>query len=157
VLLPLQRFFSGAGITALALISFCGAPKGHGRDAVRLPAEESVQLPKVTVKGTPVCSFGIGVVCTRDPDTRKIRRVFISEVLPGSLADENGLKEGDEILAINGQKLAGVEGDIKPGAWLFDQLADRAPGETITVEVAVRVLKKVRLRAFRPAQAMPTK
>lgn len=76
----------------------------RGKDAVRLPAEESVQLPKLMVKGTPVCSFGIGVICTRDPVTRKIRRVFISEVLAGFLADENGLKEGDEILMINGQK-----------------------------------------------------
>lgn len=157
--LPSQRYFGGAGVAAVAvgLLLFCDAPMVHGRDAVRLPAEESIDLPKMTVKGTPVCSFGIGVVCTRDPTTRKIKRVFISEVIPGSLADENGLKEGDEILAINGRKVAGVDGDIKHGAWLFDQLADRAPGESIEVEVAVRTFKKVKLRAFRPAEAMPPK
>lgn len=111
----------------------------------------------MTVKGTPVCSFGIGVVCTRDPATRKIRRIFISEVIPGSLAAEDGLKQVDEILAINGRKVPGVEGDIKPGVWPFDQLADREAGETIDVEVAVRVIKKLTLLAFRPAEAMPPK
>jgi predicted metalloprotease with PDZ domain len=152
-----QRNFSRIVVATVALLSICAAPMMSGKDAVRLPAEESINLPKMTVKGVPVCSFGIGVVCTRDPVTRKIKRVFISEVLPGSLADENGLKEGDEILAINGRKVAGVEGDIKRGAWLFDQLADREPGEKIDVEVAIRVIKRVTLRAFRPAEAMPPK
>lgn len=80
---------------------------------------------------------------------------LFTAVVPGSLADPDGLKEGDEILAIDGRKVAGVEGDIKPGAWLFDQLADREPGESIDVEVAVRVIKKLTLRAFRSARATP--
>ena len=155
--LLLQRYFSRTVVAAVALLSISAMPVMHGKDAVRLPVEESINLPKMTVKGTPVCSFGIGVVCTRDLTTRKIKRIFISEVLSGSLADQDGLKEGDEILAINGRKVAGVQGDIKPGAWLFDQLADRAPGESIEVEVAVRVFKKVKLRAFRPAETMPPK
>lgn len=152
-----RRNFNRLVVATVALLAICGAPTMPGKDAARLPAEESIHLPKMTVKGVPVCSFGIGVVCTRDPVTRKIKRVFISEVLPGSLADETGLKEGDEILAINGRKVAGVEGDIKRGAWLFDQLADREPGEKIDVEVAIRVIKRVTLRAFHPAEAMPPK
>ncbi|MEO6995935.1 MAG: PDZ domain-containing protein [Lacunisphaera sp.] len=129
----------------------------RGNEKPRPTTTESIDRPKMTVKGTPVCSFGIGVVCTRDPATRKIRRIFISEVIPGSLASEDGLKQVDEILAINGRTVAGVEGDIKPGAWPFDQLADREAGETIDVEVAVRVIKKLTLLAFRPAEAMPPK
>jgi S1-C subfamily serine protease len=129
-------------------------PELSGKDAPP-PSEEFIHLPKMTVKGSPICSFGIGVICTRDSTTRKIKRVFISEVSPGSTADNEGLKEGDEILTINGRKVAGVEGDIKPGAWLFDQLADREPGETIEVEVAIRTVKKVRLSASRPLNEIP--
>ena len=142
-------------IFALVLIAVISSPPILSSKDAPLHPEESIHLPKMTVKGSPICSFGIGVICTRDSATRKIKRVFISEVSPGSTADNEGLKEGDEILAINGRKVAGVEGDIKPGAWLFDQLADREPGETIEVEAAIRTVKKVRLRASRPLNETP--
>ncbi len=142
-------------VTFLAFSSPIDSLVLRAKEASPSHAEESINLPKMTVKGTPVCSFGIGIVCTRDPATRKIRRVFISEVLLGSRAEQDGLKEGDEILALNGRKVAGLEADVKHGAWLFDQLVDREPGESIDVEVAVRVVKKVTLRASRATAVKP--
>lgn len=145
----LNSFFSCHTLLALILVlSGSGAATLRGEESQSSAKEESITLPKLSVKGEPVCSFGIGIVGTRDSKTKKIQRLFISVVVPGSTAEQRGLKVGDEILAINGRKVAGAEGEIKRGAWLFDQLADQEPGQTIDLEVAVRVVKQVTLRAI---------
>ena len=130
-----------------ALIALAGrAPLAEAADK---PAakDESIQLPKMTVKGEPVCSFGIGVIGTRDNDTRKIKRLYISTVSPGSTAEQKGLQEGDEILAINGEKVAGRDGEMKHGSWLFDLLVDQNPDQIIDIEAVVHVTRKITLRA----------
>lgn len=109
--------------------------------------EETIQLPKMTVKGEAVCSFGIGIVGSRDSQTRKIKRLFVSSVGIGSTADKLGLKRGDEILSINGVKVAGLDGEMKHGSWLFDLLVDQEPGTMIDLEMEIRTVKAVTLRA----------
>ncbi len=111
------------------------------------PPVESIEMPKMRVKGHAACSFGFGLVGTRDPATKKISRLFISAVTPGSEAERRGLKVDDEILAINGEKVAGMDGWVRPGSRLFDLLVDQVPGETIELELAVRTKRTLTLQA----------
>jgi len=109
--------------------------------------EETVELPKMTVKGEPVCSYGVAIAGIREPGTKKIKRLIISAVSEGSDAERLGLKPGDEILAINGQPVAGMDGMMKAGSQLFDLLVDQRFGQKISLEVAVRTVRKLTLQA----------
>ena len=109
--------------------------------------EEAVELPKMTVKGEPICSYGIAVAGTRESGTKKIKQLIIYAVSEGSEAERQGLKPGDEILSINGQKVAGMDGMMKAGSQLFDLLVDQRFGQKISIEVAVRTVRKLTLQA----------
>ena len=118
-----------------------------GAEVIPAQKEEPLVLPAFKLKGVPVCSFGIGIVGSRDPQTRAILRLVISEVSPGSAADQHGLKEGDEILAINGEKVRGMDGEMKHGSRLFDLLVNQPSHQTINLEVVVRTVTNVTLPA----------
>lgn len=135
-------------VIVLAGLLALGGPGLRGVGKVPPPPPlESIELPKLRVKGHAACSFGFGLVGTRDPATKKISRLFISVVTPGSEAERRGLKVDDEILAINGEKVAGMDGWVKPGSRLFDLLVDQVPGETIELEVVVRTVRTLTLHA----------
>lgn len=125
-------------------------PTVRGAESAAQTKMESIQLPKLTVKGEAVCSFGFGVSFSRERETLKVKRVFISQVESGSAAEKRGLQVGDEIMAINGEKVAGMEGEIQRGKQFFDLLVDQEPGQTIDIEVVVRVTKKFTLSAAKP-------
>jgi C-terminal processing protease CtpA/Prc len=110
-------------------------------------AVETVELPKMSVRGEAVCSYGIGVAAEREHGTKKIKRLFIYSVAEDSDAAQAGLKPGDEILSVNGHKVAGMDGTMKPGAELFDLLVDQPAGRSLALEVAVRTVRKVTLEA----------
>jgi C-terminal processing protease CtpA/Prc len=112
--------------------------------------EEPLALPKMAVTGTAVCSFGIGVAGVRDPRTKRVSRLFITEVADDTPAARAGLREGDEILSINGKKVLGMDGEIKSGSELFELLVNQYPGRTIEIEVAVRTVRKMTLTAISP-------
>ncbi|MDH3646726.1 MAG: PDZ domain-containing protein [Gammaproteobacteria bacterium] len=57
--------------------------------------------------------------------------VEIHAVTPGGPADEAGLKSGDVVLALNGQRLVGHQ--LKPARRLVSLMDDVAPGETVSV------------------------
>ncbi len=118
----------------MLLALLCG-PLARLEAAPPKPAEPVEVLPTVKVKGEVQCSFGFGVSLLRQPETRKISRLFITRVSPKSSAAKLGLGPGDEILAINGEKIRGMDGEAKQGAKLFSLLCDRAAGETIEIEV----------------------
>lgn len=147
---PIRLLSSPLFLLLAVLVVPAFAPPARGAEPEEQPKMDSVQLPKFTVKGEAVCSFGFGVTFTRDPETLRVRRVLISKVSPGSAAEQRGLQVGDEIMAINGEKVAGMEGEIKRGKKLFDLLADREPGDTVDLDVTVRVAKKITLRAGIP-------
>lgn len=125
------------------------------------PAAEAEQeiytLPKIEVSTQLTCSFGIGIIGTWDAKAQRIGRLFINEVAEGSTAARLGLQRGDEILSINGRKIAEMKGGNKPGSDLFALLVNRPPNEEIEVEVAVRVLKKVILPAAKLGAPGPLK
>lgn len=73
--------------------------------------------------------------------------LYVDEVSPGSEADRTGLQRGDEILSINGRKIAGMKVGLKRDGGLFALLVDQPVGRMTDFEVAVRVVKKVVLSA----------
>ena len=110
--------------------------------------DETIALPKYQVKGEAVCPFGIGVGGTREPDTHRIKRLIITDVTVGSEAERLGLKPGDEIIGINGRKVAGMDGTKQAGSELFELLVNQAPGQTIALEVIVHSVKNLNLTAL---------
>lgn len=147
--LPAALLLAGTLLTTPARPAAASAP-ATPEPAKPAPAkaEETVELPKMSVKGEAVCSFGIGVAAQREPGTKKIKRLFIDAVADDTDAARQGLQAGDEILAINGQKVAGMDGTMKPGAQLFDLLIDQRPGQTIALQVTVRTVRNLTLEAI---------
>lgn len=132
--------FAGPG---LLLVSWLAAAE----PAATKP-DETIALPKYQVKGETVCPFGIGIAGTREAGTHKMKRLFITDVTSGSEAERLGLEAGDEILSINGKKVAGMDGTKQAGAELFEQLVNQAPGQTVALEVVVHSVKNLTLTAL---------
>jgi C-terminal processing protease CtpA/Prc len=100
------------------------------------PEEPAVALPAMSVKGEIECSFGFGVNFYRQTETHRVLRLFVARMDKKSPAAKLGLRSGDEILSINGEKVLGMNGETKQGGRLFSLLCNREPGDTIEVEVA---------------------
>jgi C-terminal processing protease CtpA/Prc len=122
------------------------APLLPAAEPAKPAPEETIELPKFSVKGVPVCSYGIAIAGIRDQATRQIKRLFITDVSPDSTAARNGLREGDEIIAINGLKVAGMDGTMKPGSQLFD-LINQPEWREIKLEVIVHTTQTMTLKA----------
>lgn len=136
-----SRIVATLGIVALVV------PLRPAQPTTTPRAEEIYELPKMEVKASMVCSFGIGIVVSLDKKTGAIRRVYVDSVAPGSDAESLGLVRGDEILVINGRKVAELKGGAKAGSELFDLLVNQPPGKKINLEVAVRMVRRVSLTA----------
>lgn len=111
------------------------------------PKEEVIDLPKMQVKGIPTTTYGIGVAGTRDRVTRKVKRLFVSEIIVPSEAARLGLKEQDEIVAINGIQVTEMDGLLQPGSQLFDLLVNQPTGQQITLDVLSRQPATITLTA----------
>lgn len=108
-----------------------------GRIAVLLAGPLVNLLLAITLMTTTFSALGIAA-----PD-----RIRISEVLEGSAAHRLGLREGDEILALDGQDIprtAEIDGRAGPGYLLLGELLKEEGPHTLTVtrtgEVAQREL-----------------
>jgi S1-C subfamily serine protease len=134
----------------VAILAFilCGLPAALASEPEDPPTVPGViHLPELEVKTTAYCNFGFGIVVFGDVKAGTISRVLIDEVKPDSAASRMGLQRGDEILSVNGMRVADMKGGMKGGSDLFRLLINRPAGVRIDVEVEVRVVKRVTLIA----------
>lgn len=137
-----------AGRAALCGLALWLAPRLAAAEPAPVKPDDLIALPKYQVKGEAVCPFGIGVGGLREPDTHRIKRLFITEVTVGSEAERLGLQAGDEILSLNGKKVAGMDGTKQAGSELFELLVNQAAGQTLALEVIVHSVKNLNLTAL---------
>lgn len=132
------RLFVAIGGALAAVVATASEPAAKG---------EVYELPKVEVKSSMVCSYGIGVTVALNRTTLAITHVYVDSVATGSDAETFGLVRGDEILSINGRKVTDLKGGAKAGSDLFALLVNRPPGTKINLQVAVRAVRRVTLSA----------
>jgi membrane-associated protease RseP (regulator of RpoE activity) len=134
-----QRFRRGGSLLLLSLAILCSSA---GADE---PTEAHVDvplvMPKVVVRDNALCSFGFSLKCLGDARTKKIDRILISEVRGGTRAAELGLRPGDEILSVNGVKVADLKGGMNRDGDIMQLFVNRRKGDAIDLEVEVRVVK----------------
>jgi C-terminal processing protease CtpA/Prc len=104
----------------------------------------------MVVQGNAICSFGISLKCLGDVATKKITRILISSVVEGSRAESLGLRAGDEILTVNGLKIAELKGGMSQGGDIMQLFVNRRKGDPLDLKVAVRVVKDMTLFANPP-------
>lgn len=141
---PIRRYLAALGALVLAC-PFTSLPAADPKTAA--PTGEAYELPKIEVKASMVCSYGIGITVNLDKTTQAITHLYVNDVAEGSDAATAGLVRGDEILSINGKKVADLKGGAKAGSDLFALLVNQRPGTRIDLEVAVRTVRKLVLSA----------
>lgn len=94
-------------------------------------------------------SFGLGLLVYAHPETKRVDRMFIERVEPGSDAQKAGLQKGDEILQLDGAPVQGMDSLVTPDSALGRLLLDRQPDDALKFEVAILRTQEFTLRAQR--------
>lgn len=135
-------------VCALSL-GFISAQQPVGIPSKDLPVDQkTVEMPAFRVKDDAICSFGISIRALTDRTTKKVVRLFISNVAPHSEAEKAEMKPGDEITALDGRTITQIDSDGKPGGELFRLLVNREPGEKIHLDYVTQEKRDVTLRAI---------
>lgn len=145
------------GMRFLAPYFFCLlCVAGHGRDqpppakpVIPPPAEKekAIELEPFKVHEKPIISFAVDIVVRNDPATGRVTRIFITRVLPRTDAERAGLREGDEIVSLDGVAVKGLDATVAAGSPLGRFLLGRDPGDTLTFGVVMRRTRECTLRA----------
>lgn len=117
----------------------------------RTPAVESeVLLKPFVVKSDPINSYAFALTVSVNKSTKKISRLLITAVGEDSDAERAGLRNGDEIVRINGRSVSDLDPDLGPNGQLHQWLINRPGGEKLNIEVVTTRTKKVTLNATEP-------
>ncbi|AOS44707.1 PDZ domain (Also known as DHR or GLGF) [Lacunisphaera limnophila] len=132
----------------IALVCFVQLPAKESSPAV--PAGDKVLvLEPLRIHGSPIISFAIDITVYAHPETKKVNRIFIAKVLPGTDAEKAGLKPGDEIVQLDGVAVTEFDAVVSIESPLGRILLDRDAGEPLKLEVITRRTEQFTLRAQR--------
>lgn len=139
----------------LAIVLPLAGPRLRADGPAGAPAAKATVLPPLSVHDEAICSFGFSFTCFGDPQTRRIRRLMITDVQQGSRADTLGLMRGDEILEVDGIRVTDLKGGLGRDGDLMRLFVNREYGATIRLLVAIHgSLYRITLPA-RPASRRP--
>lgn len=139
---------------SLLLALTCVATVAAKDKSPPIPVEEKiVVLDPVRISGSPIISFSIDIVVYAEPKTKKVNRIFIERVLPDSDAERAGLRQGDEIVKLDGVAAKEFDAAVSVETPLGQKLLKRTPGETLKIEVVTRRTQQFTLRAQREMPA----
>ncbi len=115
------------------------------------PAVESeVLLKPFVVKSDPINSYAFALTVSVDTSTKKIARLIITAVGEDSDAERAGLRNGDEIVRINGLPVSDLNPDLGPNGQFHQWLINRPVGEKLNIEVVTKRTMRVTLNAAEP-------
>lgn len=113
------------------------------------PAKEKpLELEPMKIHEKPIISFAIDIVIYAGADNKAVTRIFITRVLPGTDAERAGLRQGDEILKLDGAPVKGMDPVVAAESPLGRLLLNRPPGDSMKFEVFTRRVQDHTLRAI---------
>ncbi len=139
----------GMKIACFLLLGACIATLAAAKsDTSTAPANSQVVvLEPMKISGSPIISFAIDIAVYRDPSSKKVNRIFITKVWPGTDAESANLQVGDEIVKIDGVAVKEFDAVVSVESSLGKIFLNRVPGSPLRLEVLTRKTEKVILRA----------
>ena len=142
----------------LAIAPALAPAAGSGASGPAANEGEMLLMRPYLVEAKPLTSFGVSLQIFALPNTKRILRMFIREVLPNSEAGSNGLVPGTEILGINRRSVDSFVIGFDPQSELGHLFVNRPRGDRIQLLVVVPgdttahtvVLVAGRTRPFNP-------
>jgi S1-C subfamily serine protease len=120
-----------------------------GKDPIEPADRKVVVLEPLVIREKPIISYAIDITVYADPATKKVSRIFIARVLPGTDAEKAGLQAGDEIVSLGGTPVKELDARVAPDSALGRLFLNREPGEALDLEVVTHRTQKFTLRAQR--------
>jgi len=114
--------------------STIGSPFAALKKAKPAPAG-AVALQPFRVHEDAITSFPISLRVARNPQSDSVAHLVVTEVPPNSSTELAGVKEGDEILALDNRAITTFKGALSRQSELGKLLIDRRPGSTLEIEV----------------------